>query len=368
MNTAVVASVLLARHTTRSCRPRPAFLVPSFGSQKAKSTPARWGFSTNAADPYGIVRSASLDATGPDAWKSLSSRDCQRLLETASQAARAAGAVITAHLGCAAELEAGTTHHSSRAIDVKTNIKDIVTEYDKQAQLAVETIVRAAYPTHSFLGEEDVDPGAAASEAALSTTVQNSESGYVWICDPIDGTANFASGLRLCAVTMAVVYQGITVVGVVYDPHEDELFAAVRGQGATVNGQPLRVADTVTNVHDAIVNAGCPADPAAFATSMRGVLALNGTCRGIRVVACSALTLSWIAAGRLAAHFGYDLSSWDLAAGALLVQEAGGVVTDLDGSEYQLSTRNMLCSNGHVHEDILQVLREADAVSFRRSL
>jgi fructose-1,6-bisphosphatase/inositol monophosphatase family enzyme len=267
MNTAVVASVLLARHTTRSCRPRPAFLVPSFGSQKEKSTPARWGFSTNAADPYGIVRSASLDATGPDAWKSLSSRDCQRLLETASQAARAAGAVITAHLGCAAELEAGTTHHSSRAIDVKTNIKDIVTEYDKQAQLAVETIVRAAYPTHSFLGEEDVDPGAAASEAALSTTVQNSESGYVWICDPIDGTANFASGLRLCAVTMAVVYQGITVVGVVYDPHEDELFAAVRGQGATVNGQPLRVADTVTNVHDAIVNAGCPADPAAFATS-----------------------------------------------------------------------------------------------------
>eukprot|EP00957_Ditylum_brightwellii_P191368 14570594-Ditylum_brightwellii.AAC.1 len=100
---------------------------------------------------------------------------------------------------------------------------------------------------------------------------------------------------------------------------------------------------------------------------MRGVLALNSKSRGLRVIACSALTTAWIAAGRLTAHFGYDLSSWDLCAGALLIKEAGGLVTDLDGSPYVLETRNMLCSNGRVHDEILDILREADAVSFERS-
>ena len=85
------------------------------------------------------------------------------------------------------------------------------------------------------------------------------------------------------------------------------------------------------------------------------------------MIACSALTTAWIAAGRLTAHFGYDLSSWDLVAGALLIQEAGGVVTDLNGSPYQITTRNMLCSNGLVHDPILKVLKEADAISFEQS-
>jgi myo-inositol-1(or 4)-monophosphatase len=123
----------------------------------------------------------------------------------------------------------------------------------------------------------------------------------------------------------------------------------------------------VTDVKDAIINAGCPADPNAFNTSMRGVLALNSKCRGLRVIACSALTTAWISSGRLSAHFGYDLSSWDLVAGALLIQEAGGKVSDLDGTPYKLETRNMLCSNGLVHDEVLNILREADAVSFTRS-
>jgi myo-inositol-1(or 4)-monophosphatase len=132
---------------------------------------------------------------------------------------------------------------------------------------------------------------------------------------------------------------------------------AVRGQGDTCNGAPLRVATGITQVQDAIINAGCPADPNAFAASMRGIAALNSECRGLRMIACSALTTAWIAAGRLTAHFGYDLSSWDLVAGALLIQEAGDCVTDLDGSPYRLETRNMLCSNGLVHTPVLDVLR-----------
>jgi len=295
-----------------------------------------------------------------DAWKSeLSLEECRDLLRTAERAARAAGAIITSNLGCCSE--------QSEECDIKYSIKDIVTEYDKQAQAAIESIVRRQFPSHSFLGEEDVDPGAAASQRALERILQSTETGYVWICDPIDGTANFAAGLPLCAVTMGVAYKGTPVVGIIYDPHRDEMFSAVKGRGATLNGTPIQVSPMVREAKDALINAGCPADPNAFETSMRGVLALNGKSRGLRIVACSALTTAWIACGRLAAHFGYDLSSWDLVAGALLIQEAGGTVTDLDGSPYKLETRNMLCSNGLVHDEVLQVLRDADAVSFTRS-
>ena len=152
----------------------------------------------------------------------------------------------------------------------------------------------------------------------------------MWICDPVDGTANFAAGLTLCAVTVSVVYKGSTLIGVIYDPHQYELFSTFKGQGySSLNGEAmpnLQEYHAVESVTDAIINAGRPADPNAFATSIRGVMALNGQSRGLRMIAYSALTTAWIAAGRLNAHFGYDLNSWDLAPGALLVQEAGGLV------------------------------------------
>mmetsp|Transcript_16317 Transcript_16317/g.21361 ORF Transcript_16317/g.21361 Transcript_16317/m.21361 type:complete len:356 (-) Transcript_16317:54-1121(-) len=326
----------------------------------------QWTTSNKAL--FGSAQSfPSLDR---DAWKTeLEHAELQGLVETAEAAARAAGQVIVSHLGCAAEVCDPTTDEEC---EIKTNLKDIVTQYDKQAQESVESIIRDAYPLHSFLGEEDVNPGAAASEAALEAALAKSESGFVWICDPIDGTANFAAGLTLCAVTVSVVYKGTTVIGVIYDPHQDELFSAVKGEGqSSLNGKPmpnLKEYHAIESIRDAIINAGCPADPNAFATSMRGVMALNGRSRGLRMIACSALTTAWIAAGRLNAHFGYDLSSWDLAPGALLISESGGIVTDLDGSPYQLETRNMLCStNLVVHQDVLQILTEADAVSFTRS-
>jgi myo-inositol-1(or 4)-monophosphatase len=163
---------------------------------------------------------------------------------------------------------------------------------------------------------------------------------------------------------MGVVYRGTPVVGVVYDPHRDEMFSTIRGQGTNLNGEPIQVAQAVTDVENAIINVGCPADPNAFNTSMRIVLALNSKCRGFRVIVCSALTTAWISSGSLSAHFGYDLSSWDLVAGALLNQEVGGKVSDLDGTPCKLETRS---SNGLVHDKVLNILREADAVSFTRS-
>jgi myo-inositol-1(or 4)-monophosphatase len=320
-----------------------------------------------------LVRRAMSTDQAPvvnTAWQTeLSAADYQGLVQTAEQAARAAGQVIVDHLACASKRDDAAASTTTSSSKVKTSIKDIVTLHDTQAQEKVQALIRANYPTHSFLGEEDVAPGAAASEQALIDLLDGDagQSGFLWICDPIDGTANFASGLALCGVTVAVVYKGTAVVGVIYDPHANEIFTAVKGQGATCNGAPLTVATGITQVQDAIINAGCPADPNAFATSMRGIAALNSECRGLRMIACSALTTAWIAAGRLTAHFGYDLSSWDLVAGALLIQEAGGCVTDLDGSPYRLATRNMLCSNGLVHTPVLDLLGGADAVSFTRS-
>lgn len=346
--------------------------APSIRRTTTLVSPAPRRFAIRPLSSSSASSSGNIEATTNAAWQTdLTTTVLVGLQQTAEAAARAAGQIIVNNLGCASKRQAtdneGVNSNTDESSKIKTSIKDIVTEHDKKAQVAVEGIIRGTYPDHSFLGEEDVDPGAAASEQALTDLLSQTNSGFLWICDPIDGTANFASGLSLCAVTVSVVYRGIAVVGVVYDPHADEMFSAVRGRGATVNGRRLQVATGISNVSDSIINAGCPADPNAFAASMRGIAALNSKSRGLRMIACSALTTAWIAAGRLTAHFGYDLSSWDLVAGALLIQEAGGLVTDLDGSPYRIETRNMLCSNGLVHEPILHVLQEADAVSFSRS-
>lgn len=313
----------------------------------------------------------------------LGAREREQLLQTAEAAARAAGSIIKENLGCANQLSGGSENEREKLeTTMKFNIKDVVTRYDKQAQATVEEIIRSRYPNHKFLGEENVAAGSEASELALnellkqttrmlseaSSTSYKDDDGFLWICDPIDGTANFASGLPMCGVTIALVHKGSPLLGVIYDPHRDELFSAMRGHGATMNNASIHVTTAVTDIKDAIINAGCPADPNAFETSMRGMLALNKYCRGLRIIACSAMTLPWIACGRLSAHFGYDLSSWDLVAGALIVQEAGGCVTGLDGSPYTLQTRNMLCSNGKIHEDILKILKASDAVSFERAI
>ena len=218
-----------------------------------------------------------------------------------------------------------------------------------------------------FLGEEDVPAGGEASIKALRDILANTKDNYIWIVDPIDGTANFASGLDLCGVTVTVVKDNKALIGVIYDPHKDEMFTAIDGKGAYCNGERIYATSQIDTVQDAIINAGCPADPNAFAASMRGVMAMNSKCRGIRILACSALTLAWVASGRLGGHYGYDLSSWDLIAGALIVQEADGIITDLNGSPYTIETRNMLvCANTGIHTEILDILHTADAVSFER--
>jgi myo-inositol-1(or 4)-monophosphatase len=351
--------------------------------RRRKGTIAPTFFPTIQCIPTAQYATTTFKDSSQSQFIPLDHHDIRLLVTTAENAALAAGRIIQNHLGCSTQRRNKNEINDEEECLIKTSMKDIVTKYDREAQSVIERIIRETYPDHTFLGEEDVEPGAKASEEALLRKLQESSSNrndFIWIFDPIDGTANFAAGLSLCAVTVGVVYRGIPLVGVINDPHANELFVGVKGQGATVKSydrdghfvseESIRVADNVEQLKDAIINAGCPADPNAFQTSMRGVIALNTKARGIRMLACSALTTAWIAAGRLTAHFGYDLSSWDLMPGALIIQEAGGYVTDLDGSPYQLTTRNMLCSNGQqaIHSKILEVLNEADAVVYERSI
>jgi myo-inositol-1(or 4)-monophosphatase len=157
--------------------------------------------------------------------------------------------------------------------------------------------------------------------------------------------------------SIAVAYNGVVMVGVIYDCHRDELFTAVRGKGAFLNGRQIRIGEQDV-LGDAVVAMGSPPGEESMAMSMRGVNALMPKVRTIRMLGSAALMLAWVACGRLTAYWEYDLSSWDIAAGALLVTEAGGRFTDLTGAEYSLRTRKICASNGKIHDALLAVLRD----------
>ncbi len=205
------------------------------------------------------------------------------------------------------------------------------------------------------MGEEDVPPGKEASAAAIQQKLMN-EGEWLWIVDPIDGTTNFVHGMPLCMPSIAATYNGKVMVGVIYDCHRDELFTAVSGRGAYLNGNKITVGSQET-LGDAVVAMGSPPAVESMKMSLKGVAALMPRVRTIRMLGSAALMLAWVANGRLTCYWEYDLSAWDIAAGALLIQEAGGRFTDLDGNDVSLSTRKICATNGHIHDQVLHVLR-----------
>lgn len=224
-------------------------------------------------------------------------------------------------------------------------------------QQTIRETVQATFPSHDFLGEEDVPPGKEASSAALDAALV-ADDDWLWIVDPIDGTTNFVHGMPLCMPSVAATYKGEVMVGVIYDCHRDELFTAVRGRGAYMNGERIHVGKQET-IGDAIVAMGSPPAEESMQASMKGVVALMPKVRTIRMLGSAAIMLAWVSNGRLTCYWEYDLSSWDVAAGALLVTEAGGRYTDLAGADFTLRNRKMCASNGKVHDEILRVLQEA---------
>ncbi|QAY68485.1 inositol monophosphatase family protein [Paenibacillus protaetiae] len=243
-------------------------------------------------------------------------------------------------------------------LDIKQSPQDLVTEVDKGAEKLIRSLLLTHFPEHSFLGEEGVEPGPAASAKALED-VKDAE--YLWIVDPVDGTTNFVHGFPFFSVSIALARYGEVIVGVVYDPMRDELFVAERGKGAYVHGKRMSVSGEET-LATSLIATGFPAEPAyAQPLNLKGLQAIAPQVRNIRSGGSAALHMAYVAAGRLTAFWEIGLNSWDLAAGALLVQESGGAVTDTSGRPYHLGVRNVAASNGKVHEAFVGALVKAEA-------
>ncbi|UVI33538.1 inositol monophosphatase [Paenibacillus spongiae] len=244
------------------------------------------------------------------------------------------------------------------SLSLKYSAQDLVTEVDKGSETMIRNLVHTHFPNHSFLGEEGVEPGPEASEKALHR-VRDEE--YLWIVDPVDGTTNFVHGFPFFSVSIALAHKGEVIVGVVYDPIRDELFVAEKGKGAYVHGRRMEVAQEKA-LSDSLVATGFPADPHyARPMNMKGLNAMVPKVRNIRSGGSAALHMAYVAAGRLNGFWEIGLNAWDLAAGALLVKESGGTVTDTKGAPYDLGVRNVVATNGLIHDEMIGELDKAGA-------
>ncbi|MGE0199331.1 MAG: inositol monophosphatase family protein [Candidatus Melainabacteria bacterium] len=238
-------------------------------------------------------------------------------LELAVKASRAAGAHQMAHFGQVLE------------IHTKSNANDLVTQVDTACDAMIRAMLTEGAPGVSLLTEETYTEGDAMAVD------------HAWIVDPLDGTNNYAHAFPHFAVSIAYVVQGQVQAGVVFDPFKNELFTALRGHGARLNDRPLRVTGC-TALPEAILATGFPYDTGTNPdNNLTEFVALRRQIRGVRRVGAAALDLAYTAAGRLDGFWELRLSSWDVAAGLLLVQEAGGVVSDYAGQPIDLSQRRI---------------------------
>ncbi|OAS13224.1 inositol monophosphatase family protein [Paenibacillus oryzisoli] len=243
-------------------------------------------------------------------------------------------------------------------IGTKYSAQDLVTEVDKGTEKLIRNLIMTHFPNHSILGEEGVEPGPEASAKALQ---EMSDEEYLWIVDPIDGTTNFVHGFPFFSVSIALAHKGEVIVGVVYDPSRDELFVAEKGKGAYMHGKKTEVSADETLL-TSLIATGFPADrDGALPINLKGVQALSPKVRNIRVAGSAALHLAYVAAGRLSGFWEIGLNAWDIAAGALLITESGGRVTDTEGNPYHLGVRNVMASNGRIHEEFQNELALAEA-------
>jgi myo-inositol-1(or 4)-monophosphatase len=239
------------------------------------------------------------------------------LRRTAEEAARLAGRVLAERF------------QGQRTIEYKRSRIDLVTDADKASEEVLLGFLRGRYPGHAILAEE--------SGASQGSSLR-------WLIDPLDGTTNYAHHVPYFSVSIAVDGPGGVLAGVVYDPIRDELFSAARGEGATLNGQPLKTSDT-TLLERALLCTGFPYDVRESPDMPVGLA--NHFIRhaqGIRRTGSAALDLAYVAAGRFDGFFEFRLKPWDIGAGALLVTEAGGVMTQIDGSPFDVNHGDVLAS------------------------
>jgi len=219
---------------------------------------------------------------------------------------------------------------------------DIVTVADLEAQRFIAGRIRARFPDHGILGEESLDHAAEAETR--------------WVVDPLDGTKNFAHGHPVFCVSIAVLRRGRVVVGAVHDPVHEELFLGVRGAGAWCNGRPIRVS-TVSRLSRAFLGTGMPHRVRLFSASLGRTFGRFGAAsQGVRDRGAGALDLCFVACGRLDGYWELDQSPWDVAAGSLILHEAGGRLSDFRGAPFEIFGGQNLASNGRIHGEMLRIL------------
>lgn len=229
------------------------------------------------------------------------------------------------------------------------SLNDYVSDVDRHSEKIITSLILDSFPNHGILGEE---------YGLTIISESASESEYQWVIDPLDGTTNFLRSIPHYAVSIAVLYQGEPIIGVVYDAVKNEMFHAIKGEGAFLNTVKIGVSNRA-GVEGALLATGIPFSGenldqiSSFTSTMEGLLELQTS--GIRRLGAAALDLAYIACGRYDGFWEANLQKWDIAAGILLVTEAGGMVTDLNGELEHLISGNVLAGNTQVHQKMLTV-------------
>lgn len=253
------------------------------------------------------------------------------MLDFAIQTAREAGRVLADRFG------------RNVKISNKSEI-DLVTESDLASEKVIIDRIRTHYPRHSILAEE-----------SGASNPDDRESGWRWIIDPLDGTTNYAHGYPCFCVSIALAYQGRMEIGVVYDPIRDEMFAAERGQGASLNSRRINVSGTM-NLSAALLCTGFPYDVRERNEFARHFANFIMKAQGVRRDGAAALDLAYVAAGRFDGFWEEGLKPWDVAAGALIIEEAGGRVSKYRGEPLDIYSPPIVASNGLIHDQMREVL------------
>ncbi len=259
-------------------------------------------------------------------------------LDTAIEIAREAGQVLLAHRGVDFELKGDF---------------DLVTAADRASETLIIDRLRARFPEHGIVAEEG---GRAEMQAR-----------FRWYVDPLDGTTNFAHGYPQWNVTLALARDGEVIAGVVFDPLNRELFAAERGAGARLNGAPMHVSRAPV-LNDALVSTGFPSRKRHQNVNIHFYYQLAMATHGVRRGGSAALDLAYTACGRLEAFWEFGLNPWDMAAGTLLVEEAGGKTSGMQGEPLDLHGKYVVADNGLVHEELLRMFGEIFEGRFRHEM
>ena len=263
----------------------------------------------------------------------LSGNQIEDLTKTAIQAARQGGAILQDYA------KKGFTVHS------KGEVINLVTEADLHSEKAIIQLIQTTFPEHQILSEEQ----------GLQNIPQHP---IKWIIDPLDGTVNFAHGFPMYNVSIGVEYAGTCVIGVIYDPTRDELFLAQQGCGATLNGTPIHVS-TKPKLAEALLVTGFAYDiHTATDNNLKEFCAFTVRAGGMRRTGTAAIDLCYIACGRLDGFWELQLKPWDTAAGKVIVEEAGGKITNFGGEPYSIYGSTVLATNGYIHSEMVEILQK----------